>query len=181
LKRDPTFFSAINQHYQTIMQYLFKCTEDALPEGVFPKDLDNFKSVYLDTAFVCRFRDCARHSEGFDSLVRRDEHEASHTKPLRCADASCKSFSAGFTSKKALDNHNRKHHPSTDQVELPKFEPRQADEPQRYIASVAQLPPLNEISFGGSVETTRRKSRAKRGLRVHSCDVCGKVISPMAL
>jgi hypothetical protein len=52
LKRDPTFFSAINQSHQTTVQRLLICTEDALPKGAFPEDFDNFKSVYLDAAFI---------------------------------------------------------------------------------------------------------------------------------
>lgn len=184
VKRDPTFFSSVDQKCQSIVQSLTNCTEDRLPDGASPEDLTRFKEIYLDTAFICRSRECARHFEGFSSSAARDEHETCHTKPLRCAEPFCESFSRGFASKKALDTHNRNQHPSLDEIELPKFEPRSVPEPPVYVPAPEQFiidppPPKEQTLVQANDQSQRqkavRKSRAKRGLPVHPCEVCGKV------
>ncbi|KAH6689939.1 hypothetical protein BKA61DRAFT_585139 [Leptodontidium sp. MPI-SDFR-AT-0119] len=48
LKRDPTYFSIINQRYETLFQSLARCSIDDLPEGTCSSDLERFKSTYKD-------------------------------------------------------------------------------------------------------------------------------------
>jgi len=191
IKYDPTHFSEVRQRYQGIVQSLLDCSVDQIPEGIQPHELEKFKQVYLDSAFICRYRECTRYSDGFKTLTERDEHERLHTKPLRCADPSCEFFSRGFNSKTGLLKHNRKYHPSLDEVELPTFEPRREPEPVFVPPPVAAPPPppprdptpspppspdeIREQEIHRNPRKRERVSRAKKGLPVHKCNTCGKV------
>ncbi len=197
LRHDPTLFSKISQRYQDVVRFLFNCSVDDLPENSEPRDLEKFREAYLESAFICRYRECPRYSDGFKSSRERDEHERLHAKPLRCADPSCVYFARGFTSKTGLLKHNRKCHPSPDEVELPEFEPRKEpeSEPQyslppapkpapvppsapRVEPPLQALPELKRQVKPRHVLPKEKISRAKRGLKVHRCDDCGKVKNP---
>lgn len=169
------------------------CTADQIPEGAQPFELEKFRQTYLDLAYTCRYRECPRSSDGFKSVIERDEHEQLHAKPLRCADPSCEFFARGFTSKTGLSKHNKKYHPLPEEIEVPNFEPRREPEPQ-YIsppppapepAPVPQRvltppppPPPEEIEEEPPERYRPQKtrvSRAKKGLPVHICEIDGKV------
>lgn len=193
LNHDPTHFSKISKAYQAIVRSLIDCTTDTLPEGAKLIELDKFKQIYTDSAFICRYRECERYSDGFGTSAERDEHEQLHTKPLRCADPTCHFWSRGFTSKTGLIKHNRKYHPLPDELPLPDFEPRkeeQAPPPAPAPAPLPQAapaqqraathpPPESEESEEPEPEKTAPKrgrvSRAKKGKLVHRCDRCTKV------
>lgn len=172
---------------------MIDCTPDTLPEGAKPEELDKFKQIYTDSAFICRYRECDRYSSGFRTSIERDEHEKLHTKPLRCADPTCDFWQRGFTSKTGLLKHNRKYHPSPDELPLPDFEPRKEPEPIVLPPApvVPQAPaPQQRAATPAPVESEEeeeevvpekaapkkgRVSRAKRGKAVHVCDQCLKV------
>jgi hypothetical protein len=194
IKRDPTHFSAISQRYQDIVQLLTEYIAKDLPEGIGAEELEKFKEIYLDSAFICRYRECYRYSRGFKSSIERDYHEKLHNKPLRCADPSCDFFARGFTSKSGLNKHNRKYHPTLEEKELPVFEPEKEPEPEDTASSAPQAPPpplqprldpspLLQFSTPEPQKPMRqtpkpreeRMSKAKKGLPVHHCDVCPKV------
>jgi hypothetical protein len=162
-----------------------------------------FRKVYGESEFTCRFHDCPYHSDGFRSINDRNEHERSHMKTLRCADPTCEYFARGFTSKTGLQKHNRRYHPTPEEVELPAFEPLEpAAPPSPIVLPPAPLPriptpppldpppttwssqlssprpqPIDEVP--GPIEPIKkvRTKRGKRGLRVHDCPLCPKVIS----
>ena len=194
LRHDPTHFSEISQHYQSIVRWLISCSADDLPRNAQPHHLERFKRIYTDSAFICRYRECPRYSDGFQSSTEWDTHESQHAKPLRCADPTCEFFARGFTSKTGLLKHNRKYHPSPDEAVLPAFEPRKEPEPH-YIpppppppppppSRIKTPPPLaseSEDNENRSPPPKRaRVSRAKKDLPVHNCDLCPKV-SPVLL
>lgn len=181
---------------------LIDSSVDNLPDGAQPRDLERFKKTYLDSAFICRYRECPRYSDGFTSATDRDAHESRHAKPLRCPDPSCEFFARGFTSKTGLLKHNRKYHPSPEEAALPEFEPRKPPEPQfvppspppppppprdptlppaRVEAPPPESPETPHEEIRQSMPKAGRVSRAKKGLRVHKCDICGKVQSPIFL
>lgn len=151
--------------------------------------LNDFKSVYTDTAFICRYLECPRHSSGFSSAAKRNEHESSHAKPLRCADSSCEFFTRGFNSKSGLLKHNRRYHPAPEEIDPPKFEPRKEEPPPppppppapvappveapRAEPPKAPEPVLKQVAQPRPV--TKRVSRARRGVPVHNCDRCPKI------
>ena len=192
-EHDPTYFSKISECYQTIVRQLMECLADALPEGAQPQDLDKFRQIYSESAFICRYRDCARYSDGFKLSAARDEHEELHMKPLRCTDPSCDFFARGFKSKTGLLKHNRKYHPCPDEVEVPAFEVRNEVELQPVELQPIALPPPEPASPVRRVETPpksptpeevdrrhpppkrSRVSRAQRGMRVHECNNCLRV------
>jgi hypothetical protein len=174
------------------VRFLIDCPPDQIPNGILPHELEKFRQTYLDSAFICRYRECTRYSDGFKSALERDEHEKLHTKPLRCADPSCEFFSRGFTSKTGLLKHNKKYHPLPEEIELPAFEPRKEPEPVHIPAPVAPPPapapvreptpppppPPEEIEEEEPeriVPKGKRESRAKKGKKVHGCETCGKV------
>lgn len=72
--------------------------------------LQRFANTYGPAAYVCRYIHCNKATDGFDTLKKRGAHEAAHQRKFRCADSSCVSFAAGFTSRNALNRHNEKWH-----------------------------------------------------------------------
>lgn len=194
IHHDPTHFSKISKEYQEIVSSLIGCTVDTLPAGAELTELDKFKQIYTDSAFICRYRECDRYSDGFPTSAERDRHEQLHTKPLRCDDPTCHMWSRGFTSKTGLLKHNRKYHPSPDELPLPDFEPRKEPEappapapPPRAPAAPQQqraaTPPPQESSESEEPEPEKtapkrgRQSRAKKGKPVHKCDRCTKIFT----
>ncbi|KAH7308822.1 hypothetical protein BKA65DRAFT_174630 [Rhexocercosporidium sp. MPI-PUGE-AT-0058] len=81
---DPTYFSEARNVYQ--------------------------ESIFGPAAYVCRYLHCSKATDGFDSLKKRETHEAAHQRKFRCTDTSCASFAMGFTTKNALCRHNEKWH-----------------------------------------------------------------------
>ncbi|KAH8587407.1 hypothetical protein B0O99DRAFT_733524 [Bisporella sp. PMI_857] len=195
IKHDPTHFCVLNYKYQAIVQSLAHMSYDSLPPNISKDDMDKFKEKYLEYAFVCRYRECPRHSEGFSSFSERDNHETLHAKPLRCADPTCQFFTRGFTSKTGLLKHNRKYHPLPNEMSVPDFQRFQPvlDAKQLPINDVLpevlqiedspeseeEPPPvLRDSSKDLSPRTVKvRVGRAKRGLPVHNCQYCHKVSS----
>lgn len=194
LKIDPTYFSETSQQYQSIVRFLLDCSINDLPRGLTQVMLNDFKSIYTDSAFLCRYLDCPRHSNGFSSAAKRNEHESSHAKPLRCSDSSCEFFARGFNTKSGLFKHNRRYHPSPEEKDPPKFElrkeapvipsspspPPQPPPPpvqpltfQRPKSSVSHVPTTMPATIQESV--VKRMSRAKKGLKVHNCNLCPKI------
>ncbi|TVY84848.1 Vegetative incompatibility protein HET-E-1 [Lachnellula suecica] len=182
LRHDPTHFSEISQRYQNIVRNLIHCSPDSLPEGVQHYELQSFKQTYLDSAFICRYRECPRYSDGFGSSEERHNHEKIHTKPLRCVDPKCDFFARGFTSKTGLLKHNRKYHPLPEETAPPAFEPRKLPEvvpvpspvqipqpaPPRVEVIPAPVVPEPHDREGPNKPATRRRvyNRAE-GLRRH--------------
>ncbi|EXJ84684.1 hypothetical protein A1O3_05354 [Capronia epimyces CBS 606.96] len=123
LKHDPTHFSQISHRYQEVVLSLLTCQLDDVPSSVDQKTLVEFRKVYGESEFTCRFHDCPFHSDGFHTIQARNDHELSHVKTLRCADPTCEFFARGFSSKTGLLKHNRKYHPSPDEAQLPDFVP----------------------------------------------------------
>jgi hypothetical protein len=87
--------------------------------GEDPRFIYKFIETYGASAFVCRYSSCSRSSNGFGSLRKREQHEALHAKRLKCTESSCEFYISGFTTKWALQRHNRKYHPKIAQVEIP--------------------------------------------------------------
>ena len=193
LKHDPTHLSDISQRYQQIVQFLIDCNVDELLLGSAPEMLDEFRATYLDTAYICRYRNCPRFAEGFHTADARDEHEKGHIKPLRCADPLCAFFDRGFNSRTGLAKHNKKYHPKPEEVEPPSFEsikapkpvlvppplPAQAPAPSS-MSTPSRSPTPPPVPLTKKVEKVKkvkekRKSRAKRGLPVHHCATCSRV------
>ena len=171
---------------------------DDLPHGTLPHELEKFKQAYSDSAFICCYRECDRYSDGFSSSAERDEHEKMHAKPFRCGDPTCEFWARGFTSKTGLLKHNRKYHPTPNEIPLPDFDPRREKQvtAQAPETAASPLPTLQEQSpLPLSILQTplpqppqkpskiapkrsfirKRLSRAKRGKRVHRCNLCPKV------
>ena len=194
MEHDPTHFSTISQRYQEVVLFLLTCSLVDLPEGVDPETLDTFRKVYGESEFTCRFHECPYHSDGFHSIKARNEHENTHMKTLRCADPSCEFFARGFTSKTGLQKHNRKYHPSPEEVELPKFEPVRAvspppvgwpappqvpatppPRPPTPAPPPPPPPPIQDKPERREPVKKVRQRKGKRGLRVHDCPLCPKV------
>jgi hypothetical protein len=167
LKYDPTRFSEISEAYDNIVRSLLASTADNLPEGVRPQELEKFKQIYTDSAFICRYRGCERYSDGFSTSAERDEHEKMHEKFLRCSDPTCEFWARGFTSRTGLQKHNRKYHPSPDELPLPEFKPRKEE------VLLMSLPP--KVPRPILPPPKEQRKRGLKGQRVHRCDQCGKV------
>src|SRR5215472_7537869 len=96
------------ESYQKTVQLLLGLTE--FP-GVSPGELAKFKKSHGCSAFTCRFSGCIHASTGFESDRIRSEHEATHTKLLKCTVADCK-YELPFASTRMLKSHISKYHPA---------------------------------------------------------------------
>ncbi|KIW21374.1 hypothetical protein PV08_01954 [Exophiala spinifera] len=195
IEHDPTHFSAITKRYQEVVLFLLTCSPEDVSDDIDLEILNTFRKVYGESEFTCRFHECPYHSDGFQSIQDRNQHEQTHMKTLRCADPSCEFFARGFTSKTGLQKHNRKYHPTPDEVELPKFVPvRPVTPPPVFIPPPpprSPTPPLFRMPIPPASAPLRpvvqpqsercerikkvRLKRGKRGLRVHACESCTKV------
>ncbi|KAH7408857.1 hypothetical protein BKA64DRAFT_383297 [Cadophora sp. MPI-SDFR-AT-0126] len=110
LRLDPTWFSKVNQRYQTIVLSLIQSSADSLPPGVSLQEVEQFQHVYTSSVYSCGYLQCPHYSDGFFSSVGRNIHEKIHTRPLRYADSSCEFYGRSFTSQIGLLEHNRKYH-----------------------------------------------------------------------
>ncbi|EXJ71755.1 uncharacterized protein A1O5_05565 [Cladophialophora psammophila CBS 110553] len=191
LEHDPTLFSQISHRYQEVVLFLLTCKLDGVPPRIDQETLATFRKEYGESEFTCRFHECPFHSDGFHTIQARNNHELGHFKKLRCADPTCEFFARGFASRTGLLKHNRKYHPSPDEVQLPEFVPIRPQTPPPPPPAPPPLPapnvspapsptppsvepPPSPILESAPVKKVRQK-RGKRGLPVHNCEFCGKV------
>ena len=111
---DPTYFSTIRHCYQSAVESLLDHQARQAFPGIDPHILRKFVENYGLSGFICRYINCARATDGFDSSKQRDAHEATHQRKFRCAHPSCVSFSSGFATRSALNKHNDRYHSSID-------------------------------------------------------------------
>ncbi len=110
------------------MQRYQDMTESALSDpdftiqGVDATLIAKFTEAYGDTAFMCRYRRCPRSTDGFETAKKRQKHEFLHTKRLKCADATCEFYISGFSTKSALQAHNRRYHAKAPSAAVPTLE-----------------------------------------------------------
>ena len=69
--------------------------------------------------YLCRYRDCPRAIQGFNSSVLRQEHENSHTPRFRCNDVACEVLGSDLISRTALNKHNKKYHDGNSLAAIP--------------------------------------------------------------
>jgi hypothetical protein len=119
-EHDPTFFTQITQRYLHMAESVSSNTFNAI-QGIETTLIAKFLDVYGDTAFMCRYRQCPRFTDGFETAKRRQQHEILHSKRLKCADVNCEFYISGFSTKSALQAHNRKYHAKTGLVAIPKI------------------------------------------------------------
>jgi hypothetical protein len=98
--------------YQVTLEDLLTGSAVKVPSWVDPNQFRFFKEKFGPSAFMCRYTHCSRAAEGFDSMKKRDDHEAAHQRKYRCCHTSCVSYSTGFAMKNALSRHNEKYHPA---------------------------------------------------------------------
>lgn len=114
LSVDPTMLSQISKKYTEIVQGLLKV--HSYP-GFDCEGLATFKQNYGSSAFICRFPDCAKRSDGFASFQARDDHEKlRHGEGIKCIDPSCQFSKIGFGSAAALKWHTLSYHPANESV-----------------------------------------------------------------
>ncbi|KAG4419689.1 hypothetical protein IFR04_007189 [Cadophora malorum] len=107
---DPTHLSNARYLYQEAVETLLDPNTIQSFPGLDSRALQSFAITYGPAAYVCRYIHCNKATDGFDTLKKREAHEAAHQRKFRCADSSCVSFAAGFTSRNALNRHNEKWH-----------------------------------------------------------------------
>ena len=86
-------------------------TEKALAlEELTNEHIINFKARRGLGAYLCRYQDCYRSIDGFDSADLRQQHEHSHVARFQCCGVGCGFFGWRFKTKSALRNHDIKYH-----------------------------------------------------------------------
>lgn len=186
MEHDPTHFSLVSHRYQEVVLSLLSCEVDDLPSSIDQQTLVAFRKTHGESEITCRFHDCPFHSDGFETVQKRNDHELSHVKTLRCDVPTCECFARGFASKSGLLKHNRKYHPSPHEGNLPEFVPVRHPTPPPApavppVPNVPIPPPRNQPPSGvrelPELQTLKkvRQKRGKRGLPVHECELCRKV------
>ena len=69
--------------------------------------------------YLCRYRDCPRAIQGFNSSVLRQEHENSHAPRFRCNHVACEVLGSDLASRTALNKHNKKYHDGNSLAAIP--------------------------------------------------------------
>ena len=88
-------------------------------EQVADRDLSDFKARHSTGAFLCRYRNCTRAAQGFNTLELRKIHEESHAPRFLCTEAAC-GFSGGpFHTRAALKNHATRYHDKEGTASIP--------------------------------------------------------------
>ncbi|KAK0110163.1 hypothetical protein ONS95_002814 [Cadophora gregata] len=130
---DPTFFTALRHNYQSILESLLDPNSWWLFPNIDRRTLSSFLETFSSRAFTCRYSQCARAVDGFDTSKQRDAHEAAHTRQFRCNFPRCINFSTGFTKRSALNRHNKQYHQVLDQP---------ASSLSELISSIRYVPPV---------------------------------------
>ena len=104
MEEDPTQFSNVRTHYQSILEELLACNNtDDMISG-------DFTRRYHSGSYFCRYRSCPRASEGFNSANLRQEHESSHVPQFRCTDPACRFLGKTLKDRAAMNRHNKRYH-----------------------------------------------------------------------
>jgi hypothetical protein len=98
------------QLYQLTLEALLAHDTSQTLLWIDANQLEVFKATYGPSAYICRYMKCSRATHGFDTPMRRDEHEAAHQRKYRCTYPSCVYFSSGFATKNSLNRHNEAYH-----------------------------------------------------------------------
>lgn len=79
-------------------------------EQVADKTLSDFKARHSAGAFLCRYRNCPRAAQGFNTLELRQAHEESHASKFRCEEAACGFFGWSFHTRAAIKKRTVQYH-----------------------------------------------------------------------
>ena len=109
--KDPTIFNTLASKYGDVVHFLLR---NSSVDGLRDEELVSFKQKYQDSAFQCRFFNCARTSDGFRTSQLRDDHEINnHGNGIKCTDQDCSFNRIGFKKSEDLKRHLKKHHADT--------------------------------------------------------------------
>ncbi|CCD50121.1 similar to NACHT domain protein [Botrytis cinerea T4] len=107
---DPTHLSAIGLHFQRTIESLLG--SNALTEfpNINQRDIQILRETYGASVFLCRYLNCVRNVDGFETSSQRDKHESHHQRRYQCAHLSCAYYTRGFVTRALLNKHNKKYH-----------------------------------------------------------------------
>ncbi|TGO32628.1 hypothetical protein BHYA_0301g00120 [Botrytis hyacinthi] len=133
---DPTHFSAIGHHFQRTIESLLGTNSPTAFPNIKQMDIEVLRETYGASVFICRYVNCVRNVDGFETSSQRDKHESHHQRRYQCAHLSCAYFTIGFVTRALLNKHNKKYHslatneelPSLAKILAPKTEPLLANE-----------------------------------------------------
>ena len=82
-------------------------------------DLVNFKERHMTGAFLCRYQNCPRAAQGFNTSVLRQKHEESHRPRFQCTHAPCGFFGTTFNTRRTMRRHAQQYHDEEDTGSVP--------------------------------------------------------------
>ena len=132
-------FSRIRASYQTILEELLQ--KDSSTDAA----LQAFQARNSLGLFLCRFHDCPRAEQGFDSIEARQQHEDSHSPRFQCTIATCGFFGWTFKSRARLKQHVDLYHDEQKTSAIPSS--LGANHIRNPISSIEKLP--NDLSNYG--------------------------------
>lgn len=103
----------IRTRYQTIVEGILES------EQVTNTALHDFQARHSSGAFLCRYRNCPRAAQGFNTQEVRQKHEESHVPRFRCTDAACGFVGLTFNTRAAMKNHAAQYHDEENIASVP--------------------------------------------------------------
>ncbi|KAF7952570.1 uncharacterized protein EAE97_002067 [Botrytis byssoidea] len=128
---DPTHLSTIGHQFQQTIESLLGTNAPVAFPNINQMDIQVLRETYGASVFICRYVNCVRNVDGFETSSQRDKHESHHQHRYRCAHSSCAYFTSCFVTRVLLNKHNKKYHslttneesPSLAEILAPKTEP----------------------------------------------------------
>ena len=156
---DPTLFSSIRARYQSILEELLE--HNSLNDVAS----SNFAARHHSGRYLCRYRNCPRATEGFNSSELRHEHESSHAAHFRCTDPACDFFEKALKSHTAMNKHNTKYHGDDVLTVIPSFvrsasARQQQDKPRFLLKESSSISRKRSFSTAKEDEVTSEVDKA---------------------
>ena len=111
--------------------------------------LNEFQAYHKDGAFLCRYTECPRSSQGFASEALREDHEYSHKPKFKCSDSSCGFSGRIFRNRAALRKHVREYHEENTSSIPDSLAKAQAES----TSPLPSMEPFAKLPFGTISET----------------------------
>ena len=119
-ENDETVLGRVHHNYHVIVQDLLAPDSEQRLRNLEIDRIPNFRRLFGNAAYPCRYLNCSRRSEGFSSAEKRKRHEALHLPGVFCQEQGCPFLDIEFANGRQLQNHIRSHH-RKEPAALPRF------------------------------------------------------------
>lgn len=163
---DPTHLSAIGLHFQRTIESLLG--SNALTEfpNINQRDIQILRETYGASVFLCRYLNCVRNVDGFETSSQRDKHESHHQRRYQCAHLSCAYYTRGFVTRALLNKHNKKYHSPNMNEESPSLAEILATRTEPLVSDAFQMNNKSPESVVAWEDASRRSQPSVCSLHI---------------